>query len=297
MGNIFSTSQDEDNKNVKSYNLTDINILKNTLGKIGINKLKYDLLNGNFYFRDLENIKQNMNIISDNKDINVDELFMKILKNIENNLILSYSKDDWMNNPIEKEDEHFNLIKNSMINIDVNDDIKNIINKILNKNEDEDKSDEKIRRVYRCNFVFEIKDNIIYNRPLYKNVDYENVYLGYDGEHFIKYGKYDETDKNNKLVLDILLYELEEDRVVIYYENINFMNNDLNEKYNYELFNYLELAISSMDNNNNREMSSYINKFKKVLKKEKDNKIICRMGDIEEGETILFKDFLENLEL
>jgi hypothetical protein len=294
MGNLFSNSQDEDNinENTHSYNLTDINSLKETLGKIEYNKLNYDLLNENFYFKDLENIKKNINIISDNNDINIEELFMKILKSIESNLILNYLKEDWLNNPIDKEGDNFTLIDNSIVNIDINDDIKNIINGILNKNDEIN-----IRRVYRCNFVFEIKDNIIYNRPLYKNVDYKNVYLGYDGEQFVKYGKYDNVDKNNKLVLDILVFELDEDKVVIYYEDVNFLNDELKETYDSGLFNYLELAITSMDNNNNREMSSYINKFKKILKIEMTDNIYCKMGDIEEGKTILLKDFLENLEL
>ena len=294
MGNLFSNSQDEDNinENTHSYNLTDINSLKETLGKIEYNKLNYDLLNENFYFKDLENIKKNINIISDNNDINIEELFMKILKSIESNLILNYLKEDWLNNPIDKEGDNFTLIDNSIVNIDINDDIKNIINGILNKNDEIN-----IRRVYRCNFVFEIKDNIIYNRPLYKNVDYKNVYLGYDGEQFVKYGKYDNVDKNNKLVLDILVFELDEDKVVIYYEDVNFLNDELKETYDSGLFNYLELAIASMDNNNNREMSSYINKFKKILKIEMTDNIYCKMGDIEEGKTILLKDFLENLEL
>lgn len=294
MGNLFSNSQDEDNinENTHSYNLTDINSLKETLGKIEYNKLNYDLLNENFYFKDLENIKKNINIISDNNDINIEELFMKILKSIESNLILNYLKEDWLNNPIDKEGDNFTLIDNSIVNIAINDDIKNIINGILNKNDEIN-----IRRVYRCNFVFEIKDNIIYNRPLYKNVDYKNVYLGYDGEQFVKYGKYDNVDKNNKLVLDILVFELDEDKVVIYYEDVNFLNDELKETYDSGLFNYLELAIASMDNNNNREMSSYINKFKKILKIEMTDNIYCKMGDIEEGKTILLKDFLENLEL
>ena len=52
-----------------------------------------------------------------------------------------------------------------------------------------------------------------------------------------------------------------------------------------------------MNNNNNRLMSSYIKKFKKKLDNIKKEKIVCKSGDIQEGELVLLEDFLNNLDI
>ena len=292
MGNIFSSDNTDDNE-IETYNLTNIKNLKDKLGKIIYeNNQEYNLLNDNFYCENLINIKNNLNLYTDTNE-SVEDLLLKILKDSQNVLLLNYLKEDWINNPFGNDLLHLELLNKNIKEIETNNEDIAIVKQKVVMNKEE----LKIIKKYNCEFTFKIKDNLIYNKPKYDFINYDNCYLGYEDKHFMLYGKYSDLELDEqKLNIKLNIYDLDKvNGLFIYYEDINF--NTTNKEYDYKLFNLLESAIISMDNNNNREISSHINKFNKQLDKVKNKKILCKIGDKIDGELILLNEFINKIDI
>ena len=319
MGNLLSTS-DKTNTN---YNLTEIEKLKDKLGNLKYDEKNYDILKTNFYFRNFNKIVENLNKYNINEgDIEI------LLKSFDENIKINFVKGNWLKNQ-QNYFEKLELLKKNVELLDLEDknnteivDLgKDIISQILldknisenydiNENKDlylNDKEEDidlennenEIKNVYKCKFIFNVENAYLNHNEKHVLSNIKDIYLGFENEHFIFYKKQQNMEeyipKGINLVIEANLYEYNE-RLLIIYNNID-INKDVELVYDYELFNLLNLAIDSMNNNNNRLMSSYIKKFKKKLDNIKKEKIVCKSGDIQEGELVLLEDFLNNLDI
>lgn len=319
MGNIFSSDEEG---NSEKYNLVNILKLKERLGYLKYEKKNIDFLNEDFNMKDIKNL----NLDSLHLDAGeIKEKLTYILKELEKDLILNYIKDDWINNPLTHELEHlvlkkFNIehlaiddklcdlgetllskdSKNTDSNINQDDTNENDVN---NKKNDLTDCNSNIRKVYRCNFRFKIKDNLIFNKPEYLHVDLNECYLGKEKDQFRLYTEYDNTKcEDSDFIIDLLFFDLVKDKSIIYFNTISFaeeniINKNLYNKVNDDLFSYLNKALISVENNNTREIQLYCNKFNKNLEKYENEKIIARVGENKENELIKVSDFLSNLDL
>ena len=108
MGNIFSNTDNDSENNIENtetvtkYNLTDIKNLSNNLDKIRSSNNTYNLLGQNFNFDDFESINKNLNLDTNQENLNVEEFFINLLKNIQKNITFNHLKDNWPNNLIDE---------------------------------------------------------------------------------------------------------------------------------------------------------------------------------------------------
>ena len=157
-------------------------------------------------------------------------------------------------------------------------------------------------KIYNISATYEMPENTIgfYNRRLGRNI--EDCFLGYSNSRncFEVYSSEGEYETHRTFTLEWLVFD-NGDGVSVLLNNLGGVvldkeGNIVLENENY--FTNLESAYSSMDNNNAREMNSYINKFNQV----KDillsgEEITAIVGGLETGKMLSLGEFLENLDL
>ena len=157
-------------------------------------------------------------------------------------------------------------------------------------------------RIYNISTVYEMPENTIgfYNRRLGRNI--EDCYLGYSKNRdcFEVYSSRGEYESNRTFRFEWLVYD-NGDNVSVLLNNLSGVvldNSGEIVKENENYFTNLESAYLSMENNNAREMNSYINRFNQVKEELiSGDEVMAIVGGVESGEMLSLGNFLENLDL
>lgn len=326
MGNSSSTSISTSSS--ETYNLNDINNLKENLGNCdnleiedSLDSLSDSNINhtekcqesiNTFFYLESEDTSNNEQVEStvtpettestENTETRVEEEKSNNSNYLNNFLgeVNEYIESNFLSN---KDNEDISVIKN----------INGIrllkYEEILLKGDNSEEIElgnkyslsSELGNIYNIMCVYEMPENTIgyYNRNVISNL--EDCYLGYSSNNnrFNVYNPNGELEIRRTFRLNWLVYE-NENSVDILLNNIEgvvikddeIIENDINYFVN------LEEAYNSLKNNDVRLMNSYVNKFKNVSSNLlNDKNIIAIIGGDRDGDLLSLRDFLEKLEL